>query len=199
VLLIGGVTFAQSVTPPNAEYRGLKAEGAFRIDNNTDQPMSVSLETKSFRVDDNGKPVFSPLQARVHLDLGSSGFVLGPHDNHTVYYKAVSTLSALSFAIVPTMTPMTQTKGIRVNFCIPHLIYLYQKSKLTKADVEVAMHDGKVTIVNHSEKLGRVEFIHVGSDDLNGFPIYPGQTRDIAVAGDKATVHFEDGFKVDVR
>lgn len=200
VLLIGGVMgFSQTVTPPIAEFRGFKAEESFRIDNKTSQPMIVTLEVKNFRVGEDGRVVYTPLPSTIHVGLGSSSFVIPPNDNHTVYYKAVSTVSPASFSIVPTMTPMNQTKGVRVNFCIPYMIYLYQKAKLVKSDVKVAMRDNKVIIENTSAKLGRVQFIHVGSEDLNGFPIYPGQTREIAIAGDKATVHFEEGFKIEAR
>ena len=199
VLLIGGVASAQTITPPIAEFRGLKAEGAFQIDNPFDRPLSVTLETKSFTVDSRGDVVYTPLRPKVHVDLGSSSFVILPHDNRTVYYKAVSTTSPTSFSIIPTMTPIVPVKGVRVNYRIPHMIYLYQKAKLTKADVRVTVKNGKVVISNASEKLGRVEFIHVGSDDLHGFPLYPGQTREIAISGASASVHFEEGFKVDVR
>jgi hypothetical protein len=198
VLLIGGVASAQSITPPIAEFRGLKAEGSFQIDNNFDRPMSVMLETKSFTVDAKGSVVYRPLQPSIRIALGSSSFIIPPHDNHTVYYKAVSSVSPTSFSILPTLTPITPAKGLRVNFCIPHMIYLYQKTKLAKSDVQVTLKDGKVIVVNTSEKLGRVEFIHAGSDDLSGFPLYPGQTREISISGGKASVHFEDGFKIDL-
>ncbi len=200
LFLMGGVMgFSQTVTPPLAEFRGFKAEESFRIDNKTSQPMLVVLEVKSFTVDEAGEVVYSPIPSTVHVALGSSSFVIPPNDNHIVYYKAVATVSPASFSIVPTMTPMTQTKGVRVNFRIPYMIYLYQKAKLAKSDVKVTLKGGKVVIENTSSKLGRVEFIHVGSEDLKGFPIYPGQTREIAITGDKATVHFQEGFKIEAR
>lgn len=199
VLSIGGVAAAQTVTPPIAEFRGFKAEGVFAITNTFDQPLSVTVETKAFRVEESGKVVYSPLPASLHVEIGSSSFIIAPHDTHNVYYKAVSTRSPASFSVIPTMTPMNKQKGIKVNFCIPHMIYLYQKVKLRKTDVEVGLKSGKLVIVNRSEKLGRVEFIHSGSDDLHGFPIYPGQTREVAVTGNQASVHFEEGFKIDVR
>ena len=198
-LLAGeGMVLAQGITPPVAEFRGFKAEGSFRIDNSTDQAISVVLETKSFTVADDGKVVYSPLESTIRIDLGASSFVIPSHDNRSVYYKAISSRSPASFSIVPTMTPIIHGTGVRMNFRIPHMIYIYQKAKLTKADVQVALKDGKVRIANTSEKLGRIEFIHAGSDDLAGFPLYPGQTREIAISGSKASVHFEEGFKVDV-
>jgi hypothetical protein len=200
VLLFGGVMgFAQTITPPIAEFRGFKAEDSFRIDNKTSQPMLVVLEVKGFTVNEAGKVVYSPRPSTIHVDIGASSFVIPPNDNHTVYYKAVSTESPASFSILPTMTPMSQSKGVRMNFCMPYMIYLYQKAKLAKSDVRVAIKDSKVVIANTSNKLGRVEFIHAASEDLPGFPIYPGQTRELAIAGDKATVHFEEGFKLEAR
>jgi hypothetical protein len=195
-LLGGEMALAQAISPPVAEYRGLKAEGSFRIENTTDQAMVVMLETKSFRVDDLGKPVYRPLQSQVHIDFGASSFSIQPHDNYTVYYKAVSTISPVSFSIIPTMLPAEKKAGVRVGYVFPHMIYLYQKTKLTKSDVQVGLKDGKVVIVNSSEKLGRVEFIHDGSTKLSGFPLYPGQTRELVVASAKPVVNFEDGFKM---
>jgi len=199
LLISGVVASAQTITPPIAEFRGFRAEDSFRIDNKTAQPMMVTLEVKSFTVNDQGKVVYQPLSSGVNVSLGASSFVIPPNDSHTVYYKAISTVSPASFSILPTMTPVTQTKGVRVNFCIPHMIYLYQKPKLSRSDISVALANSKVIIRNASEKLGRVEFIHTGSGDIQGFPIYPGQTRELAISGDKATVHFEEGFRVEAR
>jgi hypothetical protein len=198
-LLGGAVALAQAISPPIAEYRGLKAEGSFRIDNSTDMAMMVLLETKSFRVDDTGKVVYSPLHPQIHIDFGASSFSIRPHDSYTVYYKAISKISPVSFSILPTMLPAEKKTGVRLGYVFPHMIYLYQKTKLTKSDVQVGLKDGKVVIVNNSEKLGRVEFIHDGSTELSGFPLYPGQTRQILVAGANPVVNFEDGFKVEAR
>ena len=198
-LLGGAVALAQAISPPIAEYRGLKAEGSFRIDNSTDMAMMVLLETKSFRVDDTGKVVYSPLHPQIHIDFGASSFSIRPHDSYTVYYKAISKISPVSFSILPTMLPAEKKTGVRLGYVFPHMIYLYQKTKLTKSDVQVGLKDGKVVIVNNSEKLGRVEFIHDGSTELSGFPLYPGQIRQIPVAGANPVVNFEDGFKEEAR
>jgi hypothetical protein len=198
-LLGGALALAQAISPPIAEYRGLKAEGSFRIDNSTDMAMMVVLETKSFRVDDAGKLVYSPLHPQIHIDFGASSFSIRPHDSYTVYYKAVSRISPVSFSIIPTMLPAEKKTGVRIGYVFPHMVYLYQKTKLTKSDVQVSLKDGKVVIVNNSEKLGRVEFIHDGSTELSGFPLYPGQIRQIPVAGANPVVNFEDGFKEEAR
>ncbi|MDR3573896.1 MAG: hypothetical protein P4L50_08545 [Anaerolineaceae bacterium] len=198
-LLGGGVALAQAISPPIAEYRGLKAEGSFRIDNSSDQTMMVVLETKSFRVNDKGGVVYSPLHPQVHIDYGASSFSIQPHDSYTVYYKAVSKVSPVSFSIIPTMLPAEKKTGVRLGYVFPHMVYLYQKAKLAKSDVQVSLKDGNVVIVNNSEKLGRVEFIHDGSVQLSGFPLYPGQTRQLVVASANPVVNFEDGFKVEAK
>ncbi len=198
-LLGGGMALAQSISPPIAEYRGLKAEGSFRIDNTTDQTMVVVLETKSFRVDDKGGVVYSPLHPQVHIDFGASSFSIRPQDSYTVYYKAVSKISPVSFSIIPTMLPEGRKTGVRLGYVFPHMVYLYQKAKLAKSDVQVTLKDGKVVVANNSEKLGRVEFIHDGSTELSGFPLYPGQTRQITVASANPVINFEDGFKVEAK
>jgi hypothetical protein len=199
VLLTGGAAAAQTVAPPIAEFRGFKAEGTFTISNNTEQSMMVTLEARSFTVQDGNKVAYRPLSPTLHLEYGSSSFVLPANDSHTVYYKAVWTVSPVSFSILPTMTPISKVKGIRINFCIPHMVYVYQKAKLSKGDVQVAMRNGKVVIANSSEKLGRVQYIQDGNRDISGFPLYPGQTREVVVSANKATIQFEEGFKVEAR
>ena len=198
-LLGGGMALAQAISPPIAEYRGFKAEGSFRIDNTTDQAMVVVIETKSFRVNDMGKVVYSPLHPQIHIDFGAGSFSIRAHDSYTVYYKALSKVSPVSFSIIPTMLPAEKKVGVRVGYVFPHMVYLYQKAKLAKSDVQVSLRDGKITIVNISEKLGRVELIHDGSTQLSGFPLYPGQTRQLLVAGINPVVNFEDGFKIEAR
>jgi hypothetical protein len=161
--------------------------------------MSVVLELKSFSVSNQGRVVYQPLQGTVRLEIGSSSFIIPSHDSHTVYYKAVSSVSPASFSIIPTMTPVGKATGIRFGYTIPHMIYLYQKAKLAKSDLQVSLKGSTLTIKNLSEKLGRVEFIHNGNNDLDGFPIYPQQTREIPVTEAKTTVEFEEGFKIEAR
>jgi hypothetical protein len=199
-LLIGGsVALGQAITPPIAEFRGFKAEGSFEIDNQTEQAMSVVLQTRSFSVSNEGRVVYQPLQSSVRLEIGASSFIIPSHDSHTVYYKAASTVSPASFSIIPTMTPLGRTTGLRIGYTIPHMIYLYQKVKLVRSDVQLTRNGGTLTIRNLSGKLGRVEFIHNGNNDLDGFPIYPEQTRQIPITDANTVVEFEEGFKIEAQ
>lgn len=197
-LAIGGTMAAQSIAPPIAEYRGAKADGMFEIQNTADYPMAVVLETKSFAVDDHGQVRYRPLDPGIQIKMGASSFVLRAHDSRMIFYKATFPSAPTSFSILPTMTKAGVVEGLRVNYILPHMIYVYQKEKFQRSDVRVRVVGGVLQIQNLSTKLGRVEAVQASKQDLGGFPLFPGQTRQIALSGDKASVTFEDGFKVNV-
>ena len=195
---VGGTIGAQSVAPPIAEYRGAKADGMFTIENGADYPMAVVLETKSFSVDDHGQVQYRKLDPGIEIKMGASSFVLGAHDSRMIFYKATCPSAPASISIVPTMTKAGAINGVRINFILPHMIYLYQKEKLQQSDIKVQLADGVLRIQNLSDKLGRVQGVQASKQDLGGFPLFPGQTRQVPMTGERARVTFEDGFKVDV-
>lgn len=198
LLAFGGTMPGQGIAPPLAEYRGgQKIDGSFEIQNNADFPMVTLLEAKSFAVDGRGQIAFRPLDAGISLRMGSSSFIVRPHDARIVFYKATFPSAPASFAIITTMTKAGAETGMRVNLVFPHLIYVYQKDKLAKAEVSLALADGVLSIHNLSQKLGRVQSVHSSHEDLGGFPLYPGQTREVPIKGSKVTVKFEDGFKAE--
>ena len=190
---------AQSISPPIAEYRGNKVDGMFEIQNGADYPMAVLIETKSFDVDGHGQVHYRPLDKDVHLSLGASSFIIRPHDSHMVFYKASVPAAPNSFSIIATMTRAAAVPGMRINFVLPHMIYVYQKEKLVRTDIRLQLADGVLHIENTSQKLGRVASVQAPKQGTGGFPLYPGETREIAIAGDRATVNFEDGFKIELK
>jgi hypothetical protein len=198
VFAFGGAMAAQSIAPPIAEYRGAKADGMFEIKNTTDYSMAVVLETRSFAVDDHGQVRYRPLDPGIQIKMGASSFVLRAHDSRMIFYKATFPSAPASVSIMPTMTKAGVVEGVRVNYILPHMIYVYQKVKFQRSDVKVQLADGLLQIQNLSTKLGRIESVEAPKQDLGGFPLYPGQTRQVALSGDKASVTFEDGFKVNV-
>ncbi len=195
---VGGAMAAQSIAPPIAEYRGAKAEGMFTLQNTVDYPMVVVLETKSFSVDDHGQVQYRPLDPGIKISMGANSFVLRAHDSRMIFYKATFPSAPASFSIIPTMTKAGVLTGVRINYILPHMIYVYQKDKLQKSDIKVDLVDGILHVQNLSNKLGRVENVETSKHDLGGFPLFPGQTRDVPINGEKASVTFEDGFKVNV-
>lgn len=198
VFALGGTMAAQSIAPPIAEYRGAKADGMFEIQNTSDYSMAVVLEARSFAVDDQGQVRYRPLDPGIQIKMGVSSFVLRPHDNRMIFYKATFPSVPASFSIIPTLTKAGVVTGVRINYILPHMIYVYQKEKFQRSDVKVQLLDGMLQIQNLSAKLGRVEAVQASKQDLGGFPLFPGQTRQIALSGEKASVTFEDGFKVNV-
>lgn len=198
---------AQGIAPPVAEYRSLsKIDGSFEIHNDSDYAMAVFLEPKSFTVDDHGVVLFRALDPGIQIRMGSSSFVLRAHDSRTVFYKANFPSAPVSFSIITNVTKAQALKdvaqdavgvGIRINYVLPHMIYVYQKDKLAKSDIDLTLADGVLHVANLSQKLGRVETVHSSAGDLGGFPLYPGQTRLLPITGGKINVEFEDGFKLE--
>ena len=191
----GEMAVAQSISPPIAEYRGTSVSGMFEVKNTTDHSMAVVLETKSFSVNEQGQVDYRPLDSSIKVNMGVNSFVLRAQDSRMIFYKATLTSAPGSFSIIPTMTKAGPVTGVRVNFILPHMVYVYQKDKFSKSDIKVEVTDGVLHIQNLSNKLGRVEVVQVSKQELPGFPLYPGQTRQFP-AGDKMSITFEDGFKV---
>lgn len=191
---------AQGIAPPIAEYRSVgKIDGSFEIQNPADYPVVALLEARSFSVDDHGQVVFRPLDKGIDVRMGSNSFMLRAHDKHIVFYKATFPSSPMSFCIVTTVTKAGALTGMRLNFIFPHMIYVYQKEKLGRSDINLSSVDGVLRITNLSDKLGRVEGVHSAKEELGGFPLYPRQTREVPITGEKISVKFEDGFKVELR
>jgi hypothetical protein len=196
ILLSVGL-MAQSIAPPIAEYRGNKAEGMFEVRNNTDDSMAVVLATQSFIVNEHGIVQYRPLDKGIQIKMGASSFVLRPHDNRIIFYKASFPISPASFSIIATVTKAKQTEGVRINYILPHMIYVYQKETLGKSDIKLDVIDNVLHIHNLSHKFGRVSTVQFNKEESGSFPLYPGQTRDVPVTGNKVSVRFEDGFKVE--
>lgn len=190
---------AQAIAPPIAEYRSTKIDGMLELHNSMDFPMAALIETKKFDVDGKGQVHYAPLPENVHVSLGATSFIIRPRDTHMVFYKALVPDIPTSFAIVVTMTRAKAAEGMRINYVLPHVVYVYQKEKLSRSDIRVDTQDGIVHIQNLSQKLGRVAGVHASQEELGAFPLYPGQTRDVAIKGNKITVSFMDGFKITVK
>jgi|tagenome__1003787_1003787.scaffolds.fasta_scaffold20097861_2 hypothetical protein len=212
VFAVTGV--AQTVAPPVAEYRN-KANGIFELRNDGDTPLAAVLEIHGFAVDEAGTLTYKDLSSDVKVELGASSFVIPPHQSHYVFYKASTSSSQAWFTILSTLTKASSAPGkMRINFILPHVVYIYQKQKLKKQDVSVHLKLGQASgeytleIENHSNKLSRVESVSgqgfEKSVDMGGFPIFPEKKRHVVLNGGspsadtKVKVSFEDGFSVQV-
>lgn len=213
-VLFGMTGAAQTVSPPVAEYRN-KANGMFELRNDGDVPLAAILEVRGFGVNEQGVIVAQDLDPNLKVEIGANSFIIPPHQSHYVFYKASSTSPHTWFTILSTMTKAVATPGqMRINFVLPHVVYIYQKQKLKKEDVTVHLlpdaKDGKYTveIENHSDKLSRVESVTADGFqkpvELGGFPIFPAKKRQVVIDGGtpnahaKVKVSFEDGFSLQV-
>ncbi len=202
----------QSVAPPIAEYRG-KADGMYELKNDGDAAMAVILEVHGFTVDENGNLGYASLDPQVKVELKESSFVIPPHESHYVFYKAQGERANGWFTILSSMTRAVPVRNqMRINFVLPHVVYLYQKKRLKKEDVAVRVLKGDkegeylVEVENHTDKLGRVEGISTqGFEEKaenGGFPVFPNYTRRLILqlgepsGKSSVTVSFEDGFSI---
>ncbi len=204
---------AQTLSPPIAEYRG-SGNGVMELRNDGDIPLVAILELRGFSVDTEGNLRYTPLDSLIHVDLGSNSFTIPPHQSHYVFYKASSPRQPFWFTIMNTMTTAKPVAGgLRVNIVLPHLVYVYQKSRLKKNDVLVRVlptdspREYRLEVQNLSEKLSRVAGVEckgfAEKQTYGGFPLFPGQVRRLLVkAGPsigqaKFRIKFEDGFRLD--
>ena len=204
---------AQTLSPPIAEYRG-KASGVLELRNDGDSPLAAILELRGFSVDQDLDLQFRRMDPGIQVDLGASSFVIPPHQTHYVFYKASAKILPAWFIINNTLTQAKPVDaGVRINFILPHIVYVYQKQKLTRDDVKArafpAPTPGEylVEFENTSPKLGRVKGIQAKGfsreAEHGGFPLFPGETRRILMkAGDASAqsrfqIQFDDGFRLD--
>ena len=204
----------QTVAPPIAEYRG-KIQGMFELKNDGDVPLAVILEVHGFQVSEQGNILYGDLDPAIRVELGESSFVIPPHGSHFVFYKARVEKDNAWFTILSTLTKAaSDANRMRINFVLPHVVYLYQKPKLKKEDVEVAVLPGTkpgeytLAVQNHSAKLGRVEGVTwqgcETKGEYGGFPMFPSGKRLIPMqtgtlaANASVKVTFQDGFSVQV-
>lgn len=205
---------AQSISPPISEYRGTKARGSFVVTNQTLYPLTVVLQPKGFQVTDDGDLYDIPLDtAIVKLRLSTLSFRLQPRQAYTVFYEADADTVPYWFNIWSGITGSKTESGINLRIELPHVVYLYQKLKLSEADISIrsvkyrpADHQLIVEFANTSPRLGRVQSVvasaeKVKSQEGAGFPLFPNATRRMrmpwadSLPPQKVEVRF-DGFRL---
>ena len=191
LLFIPHRTPSQTVSPVIVEYNG-KADGRFSVINDADIPLTVTVEPHSFSVDATGKATFRKLDPGLHVELSSTSFRLAPKQTYYVFYKATTETYPNWFCIYSTISgPVTPT-GLKLAIELPHTVYLLGHKTLEESNVswnkaELTVQGGKRRITaqveNHGTEYGRVQEVEVissaGKQTFSGFPLFPGQRRDI--------------------
>ncbi len=205
---------SQTILPPIAEYRG-KGNGMVELRNDGDVALAVIVEVKGFTVDEEGRMAYLGLDPSVRVELGASSFVIPPRQSHMVFYKAQAPVTPFWFAILATFTKAVPTRNeMRVNIVLPHVVYVYQKHRLEKKDVQLALAasrpgEYRLELHNASPKASRVEAIECKGFakpvELGGMPVFPAQTRFVQLDSGPASgsharckVSFEEGFSLEV-
>lgn len=189
---------AQTISPVIVEYRE-KAAGRFQIHNDSDFPLAVVLEPKSFTVDGNGKPTFHDLSPDIHLELSSTSFRIEPKQDFYVFYKASSDTLPNWFCVYADITGARTQEGIQVRLELPHTVYLLGKKPGQPDDIKwlvSSLSPGgpkpkiEATVENDGQQVSRVKEVEVtsasGKQTYEGFPLFPGQQRKIDLEWDQS-------------
>jgi hypothetical protein len=182
---------AQTVSPVIQEYKGT-GEGKLALINNTQTPLVVVLEPRSFSITTEGKPKYRRLDPAIHLELSSSSTKLQPGQTYYVFYKVKADAVPAWFTIFSTFSAPRRQNGVDVRVMLPHTVYLYQKTKLAKTDIEIkevtyveATHRIVCDLENVSANLGRVQSVNAtgshGEGSAGGFPLLPGTPRHLEI------------------
>ena len=132
-LIIASGIFAQTVAPLVSEY-GKKASGSFKIQNNTLQPVAVTVEAYSFSLDKDGQH-FRKLDDTVHVTLSQSSARLSPMEIHEFNYKVTCAAMPCMVSFQTGMVVGHTTDGLQVRLILPHAVYLCEKQKNCRQDV----------------------------------------------------------------
>ena len=191
---------AQTISPVIVEFPE-KADGRFQVFNDGDIPISVVVEPHSFSVDSTGKATFRKLDPGLHVELSTTSFRLGPKQAYYVFYKATSETFPNWFCIYATVTGPTTPNGLKLALELPHTVYLLGHGSLeqsqvswTRAEIQKKGDKRLITaeVENHGTVFGRVEAMEVvsstGKQTFGGFPLFPGQRREIELDWDQPGV-----------
>lgn len=199
-LVIGGVAAtaagAQTVRPAVVEYP-VQGRGKFDLVNETLFPLTVVLEPRGFRVEENGNLLDEPFDsANVEVKLSAMSFRIPPLGTYTVFYEAKAKKLPAWFMVLSAMTGARTSTGLNVRIELPHVVYLLQKEPLHKTAVTVrgfafdsVGRKAVLELENTSASLGRV----IGSElsvagkrgtPFGGFPLFPQSRRRVEVPWD---------------
>ena len=191
---------AQTISPVIVEYAD-KADGRFQVYNDADIPLTVVLEPHSFTVDSMGKAIFRKLDPGLHVQLSTTSFHLAPKQTYYVFYKATTEAHPNWFCIYATVTGPVSASGLKLAIELPHTVYLVGRKPLDQSQVswnraESSTEGGKrlvtAEVENHGAEFSRIQEVEVtstsGKQTFAGFPLFPGQRRDIELDWDQPGV-----------
>jgi len=172
---------AQTIRPVIVEYEKSRAQGRFELVNDGLTPLNVVLEPQSFDITDAGDPVYRPLDPRIHLRLSTMSIRIPAKQTRFVFYEATADSLPAWFVIPCTFSGLPPRAGVEVRVELPHTVYLVQKDRLERDDIEIvnatlnaAQHVVEVELENHGPRLGRaIEAEAIGGRQRERQPSFP--------------------------
>jgi hypothetical protein len=125
---------AQTVSPIIVEC-AKKCRGEFSITNNGLTPLAVSVEARSFSLDNLGHATNRPLDPSVDLKLEEGSARISPKGTHTFGYLLKCSASTCSVALLSSMVVGHTDEGILVRVQLAHTVYACEKQKNCRKQV----------------------------------------------------------------
>jgi hypothetical protein len=188
-LALSACAMAQTVRPVISEL-GNPAKGRVEYVNDSDTPLNVVLEAKSFTVSETGEAEYRPLDPNIHLKLSATSFRIQPKQTYYVFYETSAPPRPTWFVIYASFSGFAfrTAQGMNVRLLLPHTVYLLPKEKVEKADVRVLRaeldenHDKVLLeLENTGDNFGRVLQTQLANgrkkQEGPGFPIFPHSKR----------------------
>ncbi len=151
---------------------GKVASGKIEYYNDSLQPLTVTLEARSFTVSDTGAMTYRPLNDSIHVKFSEMSFRIEPKQNYLVFYQASADQLPSWFVVYATFAGYKEKteQGFRIQVQLPHTIYLLPKQDLQKEELMVKVAEYRpaekkvvVRVENAGPSFGRVLDAEVSS------------------------------------
>jgi hypothetical protein len=179
---------------------GKSASGKIEYYNDSLQPLTVTLEARSFTVSETGDMTYRPLSDSIHVKFSEMSFRIEPKQNYFVFYQAYADKLPSWFVVYATFGGYREKteQGFRIQVQLPHTIYLLPKQDLQKEELIVKVAEYRpaekkviVRVENAGPAFGRVLEAEVSSardkSTQAGFPIFPYSQRQVEIPWDAAS------------
>jgi P pilus assembly chaperone PapD len=179
---------AQSVRPAVVEYTAA-AEGQYELVNDGLTPLFVTVEAKSFTIDNEGVAHFTKLDSAIHLTLSETSVRIPPHSHRTIFYKASANAYPAWFCVYSNFSGMPKRNSMNVELELPHTVYLRSKTEakrdeITFDNLHIEADELRGTVHNRSANMVRLQSMQLISkdgrkNDVGGFPLLPNGAREL--------------------
>jgi hypothetical protein len=200
VLPVLGQTVRPLIDENVVKGPGKSASGRIEYYNDTLQPLTVTLEARSFMVSDTGILSYQPLDDVIHVKFSEIGFRVEPKQNYFVFYQAYADKLPSWFVVYATFGGYKEKtqEGFRIQVRLPHTIYLLPKQDVQKQELVVKVAEYRpaekkviVRLENAGPSFGRVLEAEVSSgkdkSTQGGFPVFPFSQRQVEIPWEAAS------------